>query len=52
MTQPELGRRLRRGAAAVYRWESGRAVPSVPTLQLVAEVLDVSLVELITDQVA
>lgn len=52
MTQPELGRKLRRGAAAVYRWESGRAVPSVLTLQRVAAVLEVSLVELIADQVA
>lgn len=53
-SQPELGRRLKRPVTGttVYRWESGRMMPSVFTLRDVAAALGVTLSDLIEDQAA
>ena len=47
LTQRELAEKVGASASTVYKWEAGLALPSVPTVRHLAEVLNVSLENLV-----
>lgn len=50
MTQEELADKIFLTRKAVSKWETGRSVPSIDTLTLLSEILDVSFEELIAGE--
>jgi transcriptional regulator with XRE-family HTH domain len=47
LSQPQLGRKIGRCTATVYRWEADLVEPSFSTLRLVAAALRVPIGELV-----
>lgn len=50
LDQGQLTQKLERTNGAVSQWESGKATPRMPTLKRIAEILHVSVAELLGDQ--
>lgn len=50
MTQEELAKKISVSRSAVVKWEQDRSYPNIETLQLIADVFNVSIDELSSDK--